>query len=133
MERLASCRDQRALEPLLALTKINTHRATIEAVGELGGARAAERLREIAGSLVGQSGPLDGFRSLLAEAREDDYAGELRSLVTLAIALAKLGDHSLGDVVIALTELDRGAADGLREAYLVRGEAVEALGVVMVD
>lgn len=106
--------------------------AAIRALGDLGDVRAIEPLRQQVGKLLEGDFDRDAVRRLADAARAEQYMGDLRMLVSLVASLARLGDQSLGHVVLELAAFDRDSPPDESEAYLVRAEAVAAMCHVVV-
>lgn len=121
LRALGAHRDERALPVLLAALPADRF-AAAEALGELGSAAAVAPLLGLVRAYVGD----DGTRLPGADAlRSSAHCLDLRLVLTVATALAKLGQPALAGVAVHLATL-RDAQEHA-DANLVRAAAARAL------
>jgi len=102
----------------------------VRAFGELGDPRGREILTAEAARLVGDPQDAPALEAAIRQARESEDPSGLRSYVTVGVALAKLGDHTLARPIGALSEYDR-AAQQDPESYIVRLDATHGLRLLV--
>lgn len=133
-EALGRFKDARAFDPLtnclLDPTKRETRRSqAAEALGELGDQRAIEKLLSVAREIVQQPDVAPAIKEYpISEGVEIDESS-LRLVLSIAIALAKLGNHEMAAVVTALVRYQ--SNDVYSDDEVIRTQAAEALHYVV--
>ncbi|MCG8421052.1 MAG: HEAT repeat domain-containing protein [Proteobacteria bacterium] len=129
--------DDRVLEPLLRVladeSQIFEQRSAAVALGHMGRSEAVEPLLIAARNHLGDWSDADAaVKRILAAVAEEGITDPLMLLPDVAIALAQLGRHDLGPVLVRLAAFDPATSNlaDLDDIYLARSRTVEALGHV---
>jgi HEAT repeat protein len=127
-------RDSRALLPLTTyladIEKGSTRRSlAVDALGELGYGEAISSLIQAKNKILEDSTIAALIKGEPLQDDQDIDESDLSLLLSLAVALAKLGDHSMTPVVLALTHYR--SADVYSDDQIVRTKAADALKYVV--
>jgi HEAT repeat protein len=133
-EALGRLKDTRAFKPLidclLDTTKGETRRSLAAgALGDLGDLQAIEKLLNVAREILRQPDIAPAIReSSVPEGAEIDESS-LQLVLSIAIALAKLGNHELASTVTALAKYR--SEDAYSDDEVIRTQATKALQYVV--
>ena len=135
IEVLEQIKDKRTLEPLLNQLLAPTNSAFVKTfiartLGELGDTQAVQGLQQVTKEVLGEHEDSQAIERLVAEAEEDYDFSKLSLIISIAVALAKLGNHMMAPVVIFLTNYSSDEEQE-PETSTIRSTSVEALQYVV--
>ena len=121
-----------AFDPLVErlrdpLTRPFVRAQAAQALGELGATRALVPIREVLEDVVGPAPAQGKMAGLVRRFEESGDPDEITLAIELAVALAKLGDHSGSSVPAFFSSVGYGTEAELLDSAPVRADAVRAL------
>ncbi len=133
-ESLGRLKDTRAFKPLsdylLDSTKQETRRSlAAKALGELGDLQAVEKLLIVARAILQQPDVVPAVKESSISEWEEIDESSLRLVLSIVVALSKLGNHEMVFVVTALVRYRNN--DVYSDDEVIRAQAAEALQYVV--
>ncbi|MCG8423814.1 MAG: HEAT repeat domain-containing protein [Proteobacteria bacterium] len=133
-ELMGTLGDERALEPLFRALEddfqVSKQRCAADALGHMGRSEAVEPLLLAARNHLGDwNDPDAAVKRVLAAVAEEGLTDPLMLLPAVATALAQLGRHDLGPVLVRLAAFDPATSNlaDLDDIYIARSRTIAAL------